>query len=164
MNFTKEQIQQTCATFGSLLKLPVGIDGAKLMWAISGAESSFGANCTPRHEPAYDVNGYYARTSKDVQGLLAVYGSQAAYSYGPWQIMLVNAPGFSPEQMTMDLTTNAQAFVGYVNRFVLGYRKAATVEQIAQTYNSGRFGVNVSPGVLAYGQKVADYYSSVTAL
>jgi hypothetical protein len=94
--FTKQQIADACRSVVSLLSaanspLPKGVDAAQLMWAIAGNESSFGANCTPRHEPAYDVGGKYGN-GPVMAPLLKLYGSAAACSYGPWQIMYCNVP------------------------------------------------------------------------
>ena len=82
LNFTRQQIADACLAYGpQLTELPYGVDGAQLLWALSGNESSFGANCTPRYEPAYDVGGRYADAD-----LLARFGRAAACSYG--EVML----------------------------------------------------------------------------
>jgi hypothetical protein len=68
----KEVVLKLCFTYGRILqrdldfagvKDPDGIslDGPRLLWAIAGNESHWGANCKPRHEPAYDVDGLYYR-------------------------------------------------------------------------------------------------------
>lgn len=160
MNYTKEQIAAACATYGPQLNLPAEIDGAQLLWAISGQESSFGANCTPRHEPAFDAGGMYSRT-QPMPRLLEKFGSAAACSYGPWQIMLANAADTSPEVLLSDLDAAAKATVAFINSFVLGHRQAKTVEQIAETYNSGHISLNPAPGVLKYLTNVAHTYSTV---
>src|ERR1017187_8108565 len=120
VNFTKQQIADQCRISGpQLVGLPSGIDGAQLLWAMSGNESSFGANCAPRHEPAFDVGGVYA---PHMQSILAQYGSAAAYSYGPWQIMYVNAwPAATPEQMS-DLKVCAAVTVAFLNRLIARWK------------------------------------------
>ena len=78
MNFDKEEIVAACREYGpQIVGLPVGIDGAQLLWAMSGNESSFGANCAPRHEPAFDVDGVYG-SGPVMTPLLAKFGSAAA--------------------------------------------------------------------------------------
>lgn len=76
------------------------IDGVRLLWAIAGNESSFSDNCTPRHEPANDVGGYYYDRSSAVRKAVQ-QGSDAACSYRPWQVMLINTQS-SPEQIGSD--------------------------------------------------------------
>lgn len=114
------------------------IDGAHLLWAIAGRESSFGANCKPRHEPAYDSGGKYASERHQAE-LLRVYGRDAACTYGPWQILPVNAPGFSPEELSRNPDHAAIAVIGFIRRRILEAQKARTLEQIADSYNSGNF-------------------------
>jgi hypothetical protein len=75
------------------------VDAATLLWAFTGNESSFGENCTPRHEPAFDVGGMYAQSPTQAP-LLEKFGSAGACSYGPFQIMLCNCPsGTTPDEM-----------------------------------------------------------------
>jgi hypothetical protein len=154
----QDTIVSLCRKHGPSLKLSSGLDGVRLMWAIAGAESSFGADCTPRHENAYDVGGFYYQHSPSVRALIKSYGSAGASSYGPWQVLLVNAPNFTPSELQADPDKCAQAFVCHMNIFVLGFRGARTLEQIAQTYNSGNFYPNPSPEVLRYVDKVRNYY------
>ena len=98
VTFTRDQVAAACRKFGTLLWLPAGahIDGPRLLWAMSGNESTFGHHCTPRHEPAY-CTGIYSRVST-VVALTEKYQHAAHCSYGPWQILLVNCDeGVSPE-------------------------------------------------------------------
>ena len=114
------------------------IDGARLLWAIAGNESTFGDNCKPRHEPAYDVGGVYYNRSSAVQATVKRWGPAAACSYGPWQVLLVNTQ-CSPEELGSDPTKACEAAVHYISTFVLGFRKARTLAQILDTYNSGNW-------------------------
>lgn len=136
-NYTRNEIADVCRSYGSLLKVPAGIDGATLLYALSGNESDFGANCKPRFEPAY-FSGRYAKAAAQAQ-LNAEYGEDAAKSYGPWQVMLINAPGFAPDELAEDLEKACTATVGYINRYVLTAQKAVTLEEIADTFNSGNW-------------------------
>jgi hypothetical protein len=131
-DFTRQQVADICRKYGpSLQNLPNGVDGTILLWALSGNESSFGWNCTPRHEMAYDVGGRYA--SKD---LLDKFGSAAACSYGPWQVMFVNAPpGYYPDWFK-DLDNCAVAAVYYLNG-MLKAQRPPTLGDIGDAYNSG---------------------------
>ena len=114
------------------------IDGVRLLWAIAGNESSFGDNCTPRHEPAYDVGGYYYDRSAAVRKAVQQWGSDAACSYGPWQVMLINTQS-SPEQIGSDPSVACNATVHYLTTYVLGFRKARTLAEILDTYNTGNW-------------------------
>ena len=112
-NFTQQEIAAQCRISGpQLIGLPAGIDGAQLLWAISGNESSFGANCTPRHEPAYDVGGRYGSNAVMVP-LLTEWGSAAACSYGPLQLMFCNAPAGATPSDFDDLPTAFKYSVAY---------------------------------------------------
>lgn len=151
-----------CRTYGPMLRMPpgCGIDGARFMAAIAGCESSFGKNTTPRYEPAYDFGGEYSENPPQSE-LLAHWGKQAAYSYGPWQILPCNARGFTPQELATDPEKCAQAFVGFFNRYIVGVRHALTFDEMAQCYNSGRFVANSSPGVARYVADALDYYNSI---
>jgi hypothetical protein len=68
------------------------LDRVKLLWAIAGVESSFGLNCTPRHETGYCHGGKYFD-----RGRSHVWGCLAHCSFGPWQVMFSHFPfGVSP--------------------------------------------------------------------
>jgi len=151
-------IRYLCVKYGPLLLLPPGIDGAALMWAIAGRESTFGRDTTPRHEPAYDVGGIYALNPSQA-ALLTRYGRAAACSYGPWQVMLVNCGNMTPSDLD-DPEKAARACVFHTNGYVLCTQNAATVEQIAQTYNSGNFSRPATGEVLAYIAAVRKYYDA----
>lgn len=131
-SFPKEQIGKLCKQFGPLLHTPEGINGVQLLWAIAGNESSFGANCRPRHEPAYDVGGKYADHK-----LLEAYGSDAACSYNAWQIMFPNAPGFTPKELREDPEKACIATVGFLNRRIFDHLKAKDLDEVAHYYNGG---------------------------
>lgn len=160
MNYSREEVARMCRARGGTLWLPPGIDGPKLLWALSGCESSFGANCTPRHEPAYDVGGAYAKNPAQAK-LLEQYGRAGACSYGPWQIMLVNCqPGASPEAMAQIERCGLETSV-FINRRILKAEKAQTVAAIAEAYNSGRWQWDEVPaGVQQYAADCVKYYES----
>jgi hypothetical protein len=47
MGFNRRRLEQECQTSGTQLPpLAPGIDGALLLWALAGNESSFGTDCT----------------------------------------------------------------------------------------------------------------------
>jgi len=58
------------------------LDKVRLLWGIAGVESSFGQNCSPRHEQAYCYGGRYLDHYASLE-----WGCLAHCSYGPWQVM-----------------------------------------------------------------------------
>ena len=158
MNFTQQQIADMCRVYGpQLTNLPSGIDGAQLLWAISGNESSFGENCAPRHEPAFDVSGIYGGTPA-MRPLLAAYGSAAASSYGPWQILFCNCPaGYSPSYGD-DLDKAAQATVRYLN-MLLARWTCSSLADVGECWNAGHPMLNPSAGVARYVHDLAGNYA-----
>lgn len=130
----RDDLIVACGVWGPKLWLPGGINGATLLWALAGNESSYGRNCAPRHEQAY-CTGEYSHV-QDVVVLTRQYGHAAHCSFGPWQLLLVNAAGASPD----DLRTArgaAMATAGFLNRRILHGEGAKTIEEIADAYNSG---------------------------
>jgi hypothetical protein len=63
------------------------LDRVRLLWAIAGVESSFGANCTPRHEGGYCYGGKYFDRPRSHE-----WGCLAHCSFGPWQVMYSHFP------------------------------------------------------------------------
>lgn len=160
MNYSREEVARACRAWGGSLWLPPEIDGRKLLWALSGCESSFGENCTPRHEPAFDVGGKYS-TAPEQAKLLEDFGHAGACSYGPWQILLVNCrPGTSPEHMT-NLDRCGLETTVFLNARILKGEGAKTVAEIAEAYNSGKWRWEEVPaGVARYAADCVKYYES----
>ena len=164
-DFTQEQIAAQCRISGpQLVGLPAGIDGAQLLWAISGNESSFGANCAPRYEPAYDVGGRYG-SGPVMKPLLEKFGSAAACSYGPLQLMFCTAPGGALPSDFDDLDTAFKYSVIYLNHLLRRW-KPGYLAQIGECWNEGHEegspqGEPVessSPQVAAYVQRLTANY------
>jgi hypothetical protein len=167
-SITKEQMIALCRKYGPSLDLDLGatddgsghpIDGTTLLWALSGRESDFGANMKPRHEPAFDVGGPYSKTIAAIAGLNE-WHSAFACSYGPLQIMAVNAPGFSPAVL---LAYPEQAMLSAVCRLksqVLIKQKAYRIGQICECWNDGHIisGAMDPPAVQSYIDEVTQYY------
>jgi hypothetical protein len=157
VNFTQQQIADICRIYGpQLTNLPSGIDGAQLLWAIAGNESSFGENCAPRHEPAFDVGGVYGNGAV-MKSLLAQYGSAAASSYGPWQILFCNCPaGYQPLDMG-DLDKAAHATVRYLNQLIARWT-CTGLSDVGECWNAGHPMLNPSAGVARYVSDLAGNY------
>jgi hypothetical protein len=130
------------------------LDGARLLLAMAGRESSFGANLKPRHEPAYDFGGHYAKNPEVIAGL-GKYGSAFACSYGPLQVLAVNAIGFSPGELGAKPETAMLAAVGFLNRYAIGHWECRTLKAICETWNGGHPDATTTPG---YVDEVTKYY------
>ena len=167
LSMSKEELLRLCKLYGAGLDQDLArtedgtgkpIDGARLLWAVSGRESSFGQNMKPRREPAYDVGGHYADAPGIRQGL-EQYGRAFACSYGPLQIMACNAHGFTPAELGAEPEKAVAAAVSMLRLTVLRAQKAATLEQICQAWNAGHVGGRCTPG---YEQEVRHYYFTQT--
>jgi hypothetical protein len=161
MSFTRAQVAAACRKYASMLWLPAAVDfdGARLLWAMSGNESTFGQHCTPRHEPAYCV-GIYSH-SPAVIALTEKYGHAAHCSYGPWQILLVNCDATAtPKQMLADIGLCAIQTVNFLNRRILHDQGAQTVEQVGIAWNSGTLHhpSGLPDGVARYAEDLRRYY------
>jgi hypothetical protein len=157
--FSREDLAQACIKWGRLLAAPAGVDGAKLLWALSGCESSFGENCKPRHEPYYHA---LAESGKNAQlnELTALFGCDAHSSFGPWQILLINCvKGTRPEEF-IDLDRCAVQTVNFINRRILAAEKATTVAEIADAYNSGDWRDRQPASVAKYVADCQRYYDT----
>lgn len=168
VSFPQSEILALCSEYGSQMTIDLHVDppvvGRYCMAAIAWNESSLGMNCTPRHEPAWDFGGIYAENPQQMN-LLHLYGSAAAYSYGPWQLMFYNCAGmqFTPDELTKDPDACARCFLSYFNGYV--QRKGAiTLEQIGQVYNGGHVSESPSANVAAYTKNLALHYAEVAKL
>lgn len=158
MSFTREQVAEQCRSFGAeIAPLPLGLTGYQLLWAISGCESTFGENVTPRHEPAYDTGGAYA-DNEPMPELLEKYGRAAACSYGPWQVLLANAASFTPEELHGDVQQAALATTAFMNSLLRRFRPA-TLAEIASCWNAGHIQKPLSVGVQRYAEDLAKFYA-----
>jgi hypothetical protein len=124
-SFPKAQVLAACQQHGPALSVPPSLDPVRVMIAIASNESSLGADCGPRHEPAYEAGGaHWAQAA--MTPLLALYPpagdppeSPAACSYGPWQMMFLNfTRGLTPEQLESDLDLCAREFVRWFDSYV----------------------------------------------
>jgi hypothetical protein len=160
MSFTRQQIADACRSHAGELDPAVLIDydPAQLLWAICGNESSFGANCNPRHEPAFDVGGTYAKAPTQA-ALLVKFGSLGACSYGPMQVMLVNAPlGYSPDDFA-DIGKSISAGTFALTN-LLKRNKPVSLAQIGACYNGGHIPSGIWPaGIHAYANQLIVNYA-----
>jgi hypothetical protein len=160
----KKDLADLCRAHGNLLQPyladctdPDGkpLDGPTLLWALSGRESSFGQNMKPRHEPAYDVSGMYWRLSQEVKDGIAQYGPPFACSFGPLQVLAVNARGWTPEEMANDPLAAMEGACTFLRVYVLTRKHAHSLAEICQCWNGGHVGAKTTPG---YVEEVTQHY------
>jgi hypothetical protein len=160
-SFAEADVLKACAQYGVQLNVPVGLDGPTVMCAVASVESSVGADCGPRHEPAYDASGTYG-AGPIMEPLLAEYGSSAACSYGPWQMMFCNYSGaYSPAELLADLEANAVEFVRYFNNHVAP--RVASLSDIGQVWNGGHVAEEPSQAVTIYMARLQKAYDAAIA-
>lgn len=160
-SFSCKDVLEKCQKYGPNLHVPAPLEGPRVMWAIAGNESSFGANCGPRHESSYDTGGSTWERSDLQKSLVLKYGSDAACSFGPWQMMYINFSGAdTPTQLTTDLDALAVEFVRFFNKFVIQIRHAETLQEIGMVWNSGHISEEPSPVVAAYCTKLQNNYNA----
>lgn len=149
---TFEAIQEQAGS----LHAPPGLDPALLLLALCAVESSGGFNNQRRVEPAYRPGGRYCD-----QALYDQYGDDAAASWGPLQVMYVTAHELGYQGTPSELgepSEGVRMAVKLINRRIVG-RGAATLEQIADAYNSGSFRDRIVPQ--EYILKVRQAYDSL---
>jgi hypothetical protein len=157
-SFLTADVLAACDEYGPQLRVPAPLDGVMTMRAIASNESSTGADCGPRHEPAYDAGGVYGDGAV-MRPLLAAYGAAAACSYGPWQMMFCNYSGaYSPSELLVDLQANAVEFVRFFNNNVA--TRVTSLSDIGQVWNSGHVSTAPSPGVVTYVSRLQAAYDA----
>ena len=149
-----------CGELSAGLELSVeGLNKSSFLYAVSGVESSFGKNLGPRVEPAYSPGGIYFENAH-VRDMYSLYGSDAASSFGPWQIMFIVASelGYSGPPKDLSLKEICGPFV--VRKFNLISRNGAnSVERLLDAWNTGSWRKGTPP--LAYIAKFWNYYNSL---
>lgn len=157
---THSDLARACRSWGRMLWLPPAIDGPQLLWALSGCESSFGANCAPRHEPYYHQIALEKKNAQLVK-LTELFGCDAHSSFGPWQELLVNCSETMKPEDFSNLNRAALEVVRHINRRILEPQKPTTVAEIATAYNSGKWHwTKLKPGVQRYAEECVKYYEA----
>ncbi len=156
ISFEPAAISALCRQYGPQLHCPADVNGAQLLYALAGNESSFGRDSRPRHEMGYCTGRY--STNPLVVALTQKYGHDAHCSYGPWQTLLVNASSYTPDQLRQDPDACIRAVLAFLNREIFGRQGATTIAQVGDAYNSGNFrDANVPE------QYIAKLYENYTA-
>jgi hypothetical protein len=140
MNVAPEIIAALCRKHAPDLLTPVRwqgtpLDKVRLLWGLAGVESSFGLNCTPRHEPGYCFGGRYFNPVAS-----RAWGCLSHCSFGPWQVMFANFPyGVSPLSLIWETDGRVAAeicvcgAVRYLNGIIA--RGAQNLSEVVIGYN-----------------------------
>lgn len=169
VSWPRDQVLGVCKQYAPLLPPIDGLDPARVLAALAMNESTVGLNCGPRYEPSWDTNGTYGKNPQQASNL-AEYGSvldedgvwrkAAACSYGPWQVMFYNVPGYTPAELNSDLPLVSRASIGYLGRQIQRW-KLTTLQEIGEMWNWGHpeepFEV-VPEEVQNYCKDLAGYY------
>lgn len=164
-SFPKIEVLAACAKYGPVLKVPTGLDGERVMVAIAANESGggdvnfVGHDCGPRHEPSYDVGGQWWASSPAQRSLVAQYSRLGASSFGPWQTMLINCPGFTPAELETSLDDCARSFISHFNSYVHQYAPN-DIREIGMIWNGGHIMRTPSIGILRYCSDLQKAYDS----
>ena len=160
-----EGLESLCRELGKDLKIE-GVDSRKLLRTIAHLESTSGTRCSPRHEPAYLPSGLYFQRSNALKIGYAEYGALVGCSWGPWQILWVNAfdLGYPFTRNPVDLQfaeVSGPYVVEYIKRCV--QKGATTLEKILFAYNGG-LGALKKPNdqVLKYAERGIKFYSAMS--
>lgn len=86
------------------------LDPARVLWALCGNESDFGANFSPRHEDSY-CHGHVHFDAPATK----LWGCWAHCSYGVTQVMFKNAGG-NPLSLAVNVEMQLQATVAMLKR------------------------------------------------
>jgi len=161
MTFTRAQIADVCRDNAHTLPASlesIGINRAQLLFALSGNESTFGANPVPRHEPSWDIGGSFYAESAIQRSLVKEYGSHAACSYGPWQLAFFNfKQPVSPEQCSA-LEIAVVNTAAYLESLIVKH-SLTTLESIGVCWNHGSPMAILTPGVSAYVAELRANYN-----
>lgn len=139
MIYTKDQLKSVISNNFRFMSEIGGLQNDLFLLAISGVESSFGANNNPRLEKAYQPLGKYGQTSQ-MKLLYPLYGDDAASSWSPWQIMFVTAYdlGYRGTPRDLELAGTAIPFViKFFNHWIS--EGAKNIDDLCDAWNSGTF-------------------------
>lgn len=152
--------KQLCRDLAPLVTeaAPLGLNAYALLYMLGGVESSFGLVASQaRFEKAYARGGPYAVPELDKE-----FGDMAACSYGPWQIMFVNARSVCPEVVPEELRTSVRAAgvasALFLNR-QLRAKKPKTAADVLDIWNTGTQRDAIRPSS-HYVIKGTNYYQS----
>lgn len=157
-------LKRLVTVWGDYLQPLVPFANAKLLLAaVAEVESTFGSNTRPRYEKNYDFGGSYWTAENAQKWGWNEYGPIVCCSYSSFQIMYPTALelGLPSSQDPMCLNHDDIA-INYVVKYIKERaldKGAKTIEDIADTYNSGSFKDKIVP--TAYIKKFVEAYKSV---
>lgn len=137
-------LRKLVVIWGDYLQPRIPFANARLILAaLAEVESTFGSNCRPKYEPAYDVGGGYWTPDNAKKWSWYTYGPIVCCSYSSWQMMYPTAlelglcPTLNPTCLNHD-----EIAVNYVCEYLIKRvldKGAGSLEELADAYNSGSF-------------------------
>jgi hypothetical protein len=167
----RSEFDRLCALFAPQLKLEGcgdpnlgALDPQRMLMALGGRESDFGADLKPRFEPSWFINGLLWKHDFEVQAFISRNKRAGACSYGPLQVMAFNAAGhgFTVEELQKDPEAGMGAAVAYFNAYVVGRWKCKALDEICRTWNGGHPTAATEPGY--YAEVLHNYRKETVAL
>ena len=161
---SKPELISIIRQYAAFLPTPDSINSTRLLWAISGVESSFGLWCGARHEIEYCNQKHWHKRagseecefregmhSSNIANLTHQYGCWAHCSYGWAQLMFPNVRGgFTPFELDSNPEKVAQALLSFLKSEVMPHIQ--TLEDFCRIYN----GPATTP---EYIQQFRSYYA-----
>lgn len=142
LSIPRAEFQRLCELFALQIQVSdrfdnqgAPLDPLRLLLALGGQESDYGAKLKPRYLPEYDVGGQVHAAMRGVQRFIAQHGSAGAFSYGPLQVVAFYAIGFTPAELVSDPEAAMAAAVAHLQRDVLG-GGAFTLEDICAVWHA----------------------------
>jgi len=140
-------------------------DGRAVLGALAENESAFDQGDAPRFEPSYYYGSKKYSENQQLRDAIAHQGALAACSWGPWQIMAMNAIrfGYSLEEPLYGLW-HADVSAPYVVKLVqeiLAKQQPPTPADFADAYNSGSWRDSISAAVAKYKADFARRFPDV---
>jgi hypothetical protein len=140
-------------------------DGKALLGALAENESAFDAGDAPRFEPSYYYGSKKYLADTRLQTAVTTQGALAACSWGPFQIMAINAIrlGYMLSEPLYGLW-NVEVSAPYVTKLVVEVligQKPPTPADFADAYNSGNYRDAISPAVAKYRADFVRHFADV---
>ena len=146
-------------------------DGRALLGALAENESAFDELKAPRFEGSYYYGSakYKAQTPQGqvLREAIKLQGALAACSWGPWQIMALNAMRFGyPLRAPLYNLWNPDVSGPYVAKLVveiLTQQRPPNPAEFGDAYNSGNWRDPMTPAVQQYEERFARHFADVVA-
>ena len=140
-------------------------DGRAVLGALAENESAFDQGDAPRFEPSYYYGSRKYSENRQLRDAIARQGALAACSWGPFQLMAMNAVRFGyPLDEPLYGLWHVDVSLPYVVKLVqeiLAKQQPPTPADFADSYNSGRWDDPVSEQVARYRADFVKHFKDV---